>query len=85
MGRSRGCEHFEIRVGSTLLGESCRKSSRQNRAVGPCSSHIGASDSEALRVGAGEGEGPYRMVGCVTARVTWADPWALATGVVREG
>ena len=24
------------------------------------------------------------MWGCVTARVAWADPWALATGVVRE-
>ena len=48
-------------------------------------SRIGASSSEALGGGAGEGEGPYRMVGCVTARVAWADPWALATGVVREG
>ena len=32
-----------------------------------------------------QAESPYRMVGCVTARVAWADPWALATGVVREG
>ena len=56
-----------------------------NRAVGLCFSHVGASDSEALGGGAGEGEGPYRRWVGVTTRVAWADPWALATGGVREG
>ena len=70
-----GAEIDESQVGKSSCGA----------VVQPHWGHIGASDPEALGGGAGEGEGPYRMVGCVTARVAWADPWALATGVVREG
>ena len=48
MGRSRGCEHFEVRGWFNVWGRKLTKVKSENRAVGPWFSHIGAISEQAI-------------------------------------